>query len=149
MVMVIRGHDRRGMRGRAGVSNARRIRRAVALINALGVQTDRDSISILGLSGIREIPTVARLLVAFGIPTVALVDEDPGNPNTAAATAQITATIGVANVFQHVPNIETVFGLAHKPSRVDAMTTFPAWFAANPVPQVHQDLAARVAAIRI
>jgi predicted ATP-dependent endonuclease of OLD family len=117
--------------------------------DALGVQTDRDSISILGLSGIREIPTVARLLVAFGIPTVALVDEDPGNPNTTAATAQITATIGVANVFQHVPNIETVFGLAHKPSRVDAMTTFPAWFAANPVPQVHQDLAARVAAIRI
>jgi predicted ATP-dependent endonuclease of OLD family len=117
--------------------------------DALGVQTDRDSISILGLGGIREIPVVARLLIAFGIPTVALVDQDPGNPNTAAATAQITAAVGGANVFQHVPNIETIFGLLSKPSRVDAMTVFPAWFQANAVPQVHQHLSNRVAAIRI
>jgi energy-coupling factor transporter ATP-binding protein EcfA2 len=116
---------------------------------ALGVQTDRDSISILGLGGIREVPTVARLLVAFGIPTVALIDEDPGNQNTAAATAQITGIVGAANVFQHAPDIETVFGIAQKPSRVDAMTTFPAWFGVHAVPQVHQNLAARVAAIRI
>ena len=117
--------------------------------DALGVQIDRDSISILGLGGIREIPVVARLLVAFGIPTVALVDQDPGNPNTVAATAQITAAVGGANVFQQIPNIETLFGLPNKPSRVDAMTVFPGWFQANAVPQVHQDLSNRVTAIRI
>jgi energy-coupling factor transporter ATP-binding protein EcfA2 len=102
---------------------------------AHGVQTDRDSISILGLGGIREIPIVARLLVAFGIPTVALVDQDPGNQNTAATTAQITAAVGAANVFQQVPNIETLFGFPQKPSRVDAMTVFPAWFQGNAVLQ--------------
>jgi predicted ATP-dependent endonuclease of OLD family len=116
---------------------------------AHGVQIDRDSISILGLGGINEIPVVARLLRAFGIPTVALVDQDPGNAITAAATAQIIAEVTAANVFQQVPNIEGVFGLANKPSRVNAMTTFPAYLQANPVPQVYQDVAARVALIRV
>ena len=99
--------------------------------------------------GPRDGEPTARLLVGFGIPTLALVDEDPGNQNTAAATAQITGIVGAANVFQHAPDIETVFSLAQKPSRVDAMATFPAWSGGNAVPQVHQDLAARVAAIRI
>jgi len=118
-------------------------------LEAHGVQIDRDSISILGLGGINEIPVVARLLRAFGIPTVALVDEDPGNAITAAATTLIVAEVTAANVFQQVPNIEGVFGLPSKPSRVNAMTTFPAYLQGNPVPQVYQDVAGRVAQIRV
>lgn len=120
-----------------------------AAFEAIGVATDRDGISILGLGGISEIAPVAEMLVAFGIPTVAIVDEDPGNASTARANARITANLTAANVFQQRPDLETLFGLVGKPDRVAAMTAFPAYFGANAVQQVYQDAAARVAAIKL
>lgn len=113
----------------------------------LGLEIDRQSISVLGVGGIGEIRMIAALLIAFNIPTIAIIDEDPGNPTTAAASAQIVLALGAANVFTQSPNIETLFGLASKPKKVTAMTAIPAWFAANAPQPVYVDAAARVQAL--
>jgi hypothetical protein len=111
-----------------------------------GMELDRASISVVAVGGVTEVPIVAELLVGFGIPAMALVDEDPGNAATAAVRGRITQVVGAANVFLQAPNLETVFGMPHKPSRVGAMTAFPAWFAnpANPMPTAYSNLAVRI-----
>lgn len=114
-----------------------------------GLELDKQSISVISLGGIGEIPFVAELLVGLDIPTLALTDEDPGNATTAQTRTRIEQIIGQTNSFIQTPNLETLFGLPRKPSRIDAITTFPAWFAnpANSCPQVYIDLAARIGAL--
>jgi len=112
----------------------------------LTLDLDRQSISVLSVGGKDEIGPIAQLLLALGIPTFALVDEDPGNPNSAATQASIVAIVGPNRVFLQRPDLEGLFALATKPSRLRAMTIFPAWFAngANVTPQVYVDLCAQV-----
>jgi hypothetical protein len=103
-----------------------------------GMELDKRSISVIPVGGIREIPIIAQLLMGLNIPTLAVIDEDPGNPNTAAARLAIEVVTSAQNVFIQSPNLETLFGLANKPRKIDAMAIFPTWFnnAANATPAV-------------
>jgi predicted ATP-dependent endonuclease of OLD family len=110
-------------------------------LEALGVNLDRRSISILSVGGQGEIPIFAELLTGLQIPAIALVDEDPGNITSATNRARIAQHLPAARILLQAPNLETVWGLAHKPDRVDAMTTFPQSCAnLQNIPQVYRDL---------
>jgi predicted ATP-dependent endonuclease of OLD family len=113
-----------------------------------GLDLDQQSLSVLSLGGKDEIPVVAEVLMGFGIPVFGLIDEDPGNAATARTRARLDRVVGPQNVFIQAANLEGLFGLGHKPSRVEAMALFPRWFAntQNPTPQVYRDLAARIRA---
>jgi putative ATP-dependent endonuclease of the OLD family len=110
-------------------------------LEGLGVDLDRRSISILSVGGLSEIAILAELLTGLGIPTVALVDEDPGNAVSAGRRAAIAQHLPAAQLKLQVPTLEGLWGLAQKPSRVDAMANFPTR-CANPanIPRVYRDL---------
>jgi putative ATP-dependent endonuclease of OLD family len=112
----------------------------------LGLELDKQSISIMSLGGRGEVYTVARLLVALQIPTMALVDEDPGNPVAPKQIAKIESVIGKGNTFLQSPDLEGLFGLPKKPTRVDAMTLFPQYFGdpSNTTPAVYNDIVAAI-----
>lgn len=113
-----------------------------------GLQLDQDSVSVLGVGGKTEVMVLAELISAFGVPTIAVLDEDPGDAASAANLARVQATISNANVFIQTPNLEGLVGLASKPSKVEAMLDFPHRFrAGQAVPLVYQDLAARIRAL--
>ena len=115
-----------------------------------GVDLDRDSISVIGVGGINEVQMVAELLSGFGIPTICVTDEDPGNAVTARTRTGIERIIGNANSFLQQPNLEGLFGLAAKPRKVDAMAQFSARMnAPGSAPEVYRDIIARVRAIAV
>jgi hypothetical protein len=97
------------------------------------------------MDSISDIPAPARLLKDFTIPVIALVDEDPGNKDTERVRKKIVDILGKDNVFIQSPNLEGLFGLTKKPSRVDALEYFPKWFETHKVsdiPAVYKDVAA-------
>ena len=114
-----------------------------ASLEALGIDLDKRSISLIAVGGLAEIPVFAELLSGLGIPTIALVDEDPGNASSAGLRATIAHHLPPAHIMLQSPRLETLWGLANKPKRVVAMTTFPTTCAvvAN-IPQVYRDLRA-------
>lgn len=118
-------------------------------MDRLGVDLDRRSISILALGGKDEIAVVSHLLVALGIPVFALLDEDPGNADSAATRGRVAGIVGPQRVLLHRPTLEGMFGLPRKPNKVHAMANFPQWFgrAGNLTPQVYVDLAAALNAV--
>lgn len=108
---------------------------------SLGTDLDRRSISIVAVGGQNEIPVFAELLAGLHVPSVALVDEDPANPASAATRGRIAQHIPRAQILLQSPNLETVWGLPQKPTRTDAMTTFPTACASpQNIPQVYRDL---------
>lgn len=114
-----------------------------ASLDALGADLDRRSISIVAVGGQAEIPVFAELLAGLTIPTIALVDEDPNNPVSAATRQRIAQHLPAANILMQQPNLETLWNLPRKPGRIEAMTIFPATVAnAQNIPQVYRDVEA-------
>lgn len=114
-------------------------------LEAQGVELDRSSVSVVSVGGQAEVCVVGELLRGFRIPVIAVVDEDPGNPNSAATRGRIRQKLGAQNLFLQRPNLEGLFELGQKPSRVEAMDTFPRMFRdANRIPQVYRDVAVRI-----
>jgi|SRR5580704_4942409 putative ATP-dependent endonuclease of OLD family len=112
-----------------------------ASLEALGMDLDKRSISLIAVGGQAEIPVFAELLAGLRIPSIALVDEDPGNASSAANRARIGQHLPPAHIMLQSPTLETLWGLATKPKRVVAMRTFPAACAvAQNIPQVYRDL---------
>jgi predicted ATP-dependent endonuclease of OLD family len=117
-------------------------------LEALGTDLDRRSVSVLWVGGQTEIPIFAELLTGLGIPAIALVDEDPGNQNSAANRARIAQHLPAGQILLQRPDLETLWNLAEKPDRITAMTAFPAACAvAQNIPQVYRDLQALLSAL--
>src|ERR1051326_458356 len=119
-----------------------------ALVQRGGLDLDRQSISVISVGGINEVMLIAQLLNGLYIPTFALVDEDPGNAVTLRVVNDLRAMLGAPRVLFQTPNLEGLFGLRNKPSRIDSMTFFPQWFAnpANVMQQVYVDLTGAIRA---
>jgi predicted ATP-dependent endonuclease of OLD family len=115
-------------------------------LERLGLELDKKNISLVevGGGGISKIRPICEILNLFAIPSIALVDCDPGNPTTAKEVGRIEATIGGDRVFEQAPNLEGILGLSHKPNKFEAMEAFPDWFETNPMPQVYVDLLAKI-----
>lgn len=110
-------------------------------LEALGVDLDRRSISILSAGGQTEIPIFTALLKGLRIPAIALVDEDPGNANSAANRTRIRQHLPAAHILLQAPNLEILWGLQHKPDRVEAMAMFPeSCTNQQNIPHVYRDL---------
>jgi predicted ATP-dependent endonuclease of OLD family len=50
----------------------------------LGLELDKESVSVLALGGKGDLPIVAELLQGLSIPTLVLMDKDPGDVTTQA-----------------------------------------------------------------
>jgi putative ATP-dependent endonuclease of OLD family len=103
-------------------------------LSTLGLDLDKECVSVIDCCGNRNIEPIAKVLRIFNIPAYALVDEDPGNTATASTIASLKALLGNGNVFLQAPRLEEMFGLHQKPSKADAIDFFPSWFSGN-VPQ--------------
>lgn len=111
-------------------------------LEKLGVEVDRESISITECGGSGDIKAIATVLKLFQILAYTLLDEDPGNPNTAKIIGELKDLLGNQAVFLQRPNLEGVLGLPNKPNKADAMKNLPQLFEARDVPQVYRDLKA-------
>ncbi|PYQ16999.1 MAG: hypothetical protein DMF80_02415, partial [Acidobacteria bacterium] len=75
------------------------------VLEKLGIPLDRLNISVLGMDSISDIPVPARLLKDFKIPTIALVDDDPGNPETKKTREKIISILTKDKVFVQDPHL--------------------------------------------
>lgn len=112
-------------------------------LEKLGLDLDQKCISIIECSSNSAVKPIGELLKSFDIPTYALIDEDPGNPSTAQIISELASILGVDNVFLQSPKLEGLFGLATKPSKIDALNFFPSWFTTNLPPNVYVNLKAQ------
>ncbi len=101
---------------------------------------DQQCISIIDCGSNSGVKPIAEVLNLFAISVYALVDEDPGNLITATIIGDLETLLGNDKVFLQRPKLEGLFGLAHKPSRVDVLGFFPTWFETNLPPAVYGDL---------
>ena len=99
---------------------------------------------MLSLGGKQELPIVAELLCGFRIPAVILMDEDPGDATTRAVHEKAARLVGGKNLFLQSPQLEGLFSLPTKLSRVDAISQLPKWFAENELPEVYRAVAVRI-----
>jgi predicted ATP-dependent endonuclease of OLD family len=95
------------------------------VFEALGLDADREGISVVSCGGKSNIALFARAAQAAGVPAVAVFDRDapPGRrPNRAmrALNAEITAVVGAERTVMLEPDFERMAelrGHAHKPER--------------------------------
>jgi hypothetical protein len=97
-------------------------------------------VSIIECGSNSAIKPIGELLKSFDISSYALVDEDPGNPSTAQIISDLKSVPGTENVFLQSPKLEGLFGLAAKPSKIDALNFFPSWLTTNVPPNVYVNL---------
>ena len=109
-------------------------------LEKLGLELDRDSISVTECGSNTGVKPIGEVLKLFNVPVIALVDEDPGNPSSTKINAELITTLGKDNVFFTSPKLESLFGLSKKLSKADALLTFPSWFSKNDPPKVYQDI---------
>jgi predicted ATP-dependent endonuclease of OLD family len=77
----------------------------------------KNNVSVVSCGGLQNIPTIAKVLNALKIDTIALVDEDPGNSNTKSIIEEIKGILGDDNVYLQSPDLEGIFGI--KPKKFD------------------------------
>lgn len=95
------------------------------VFEALGVDPDREGISIVSCGGKANIPLFARAAQAARVPTVAVHDRDAPagrrpNQGMRALNAEIAKVVGAERAIQLEPDFEAVArlrGHAHKPER--------------------------------
>lgn len=95
------------------------------VFRALGVDIDRQGISIVGCGGKSNLPVFVRLCQASGVPFLVLHDRDAENPEQPIPSERRTndalrALAGDARVFVLAPDFEVVAGLRdrrHKPEQ--------------------------------
>jgi putative ATP-dependent endonuclease of OLD family len=108
----------------------------------LGMELDKESISIAECGGNTAIKPISEVLNFFNIPTFVLTDEDPGNPNTRSIIAGLKSFLGNDKVFLQKPDLEGLFGLTNKLSKAEALKFFTQYFLdpKNKIPDVYYQL---------
>ncbi|WP_157891468.1 ATP-dependent nuclease [Candidatus Mancarchaeum acidiphilum] len=113
-----------------------------AMFEKQGFDLYKNNVSVVSCGGLPNIPTIARVLNALKIDTIALVDEDPGNSNTASIIEKLKGILGDDMVYLQSPNLEGIFGMSSKFNQASALTFFQNY--QNGVPQVYSDLTTRL-----
>jgi predicted ATP-dependent endonuclease of OLD family len=109
-------------------------------LEKLGMEIDRESVSITECGGSGDMKAIAEVLKVFGISTHVLIDEDPGNVGTAAIITELKKLLGAKNVLLQSPKLEGMLGLQKKPSKAEAMKTLPQLFETTTMPMVYTKL---------
>jgi predicted ATP-dependent endonuclease of OLD family len=109
-------------------------------LEKLGVDLDKENISIVECSSKNSIKPISEVLRIFKIPTYVLLDEDPGNAETKKVISELQEFLGNDRVFIQQPNLEGMFGLSKKLSKAEAIEFFPEWFKNNTPPQVYENI---------
>jgi putative ATP-dependent endonuclease of OLD family len=115
-------------------------------LEKLGVNLDKENISIVECGGRDSIKDITKILNHFRIPCYVLIDEDPGDDETRKAIKDLESIIEESNVFLQSPELSGLFGLQSKPNRQEALEIFPRWFQNNDVPEVYTDLRTQIGA---
>lgn len=106
----------------------------------LGVQLDKECISIAECGGNTAIKQISEVIKIFNIPCFVLLDEDPGNKCTQQIINELKNSIGDEYVLLQSPNLEGMFDLPNKLNKAEAIKYFPDHFRTKQVPQVYEDL---------
>jgi len=104
----------------------------------------KNNVSVVSCGGLPNIPTIATVLNALKIDTIALVDEDPGNSKTESIIEKIRGILGDDKVYLQSPDLEGIFGI-QKPKKFDqafALSFFQDYQEA--VPPLYSNLVKRL-----
>jgi len=113
-------------------------------LEKLGLEIDKEGISIIECGGNQNIKPICGVLKHFKIPVYVLTDEDPGNPSTQRIISELKLFLGNDYIFLQMPNLEGMFGLNKKPSKIDALKFFADYFNKKPVLHVYEQLANKI-----
>ena len=92
------------------------------ILGAMGIDANREGISIVDCGGKESLPFFLRLAQSFGIPCVVVADLDPGKPQQATQNLQKECPQG--NLFLLDPDFETVSGYSAGDKIVEAYKHF-------------------------
>jgi len=109
-------------------------------LEKLGIDLDKENISIVDCGSRDSIPDIAKILSNFRVPCYALIDEDPGNTQTQTLIERVRSLLGNENVFLQSPNLEGLFGLRTQLDKKEALEFFPKWFQNNNPPVLYVNL---------
>lgn len=109
-----------------------------AMLESLKYDIFKNNATVTSCGGIKNIPAIAKVLHTLGIDTVALVDEDPGNPSTLTTRTEIEQAIGKSKVFLQVPNLEGLFGQSDKFNQIRALSFFRQY--SGKIPQIYSEV---------
>jgi predicted ATP-dependent endonuclease of OLD family len=109
-------------------------------LEQLGVEINKNNISIVDCGGNTGIKPMAEILKKFDIDINAVIDEDPGNSSTQERVTEIKSLIGDSNVLLQSPNLEGIFGQSSKFRKETALKLLPFYFDNYEVPNVYLDL---------
>jgi len=110
----------------------------------LGVELDKESISIIECGSNTAIKPISEILKLFSISTYVLTDEDPSNLNTAKIISELKSFLGGDKVLLQSPTLEGIFGLSKKLTKAEAVAHFPTWFVTNDSPDVYKQLKRKI-----
>jgi len=109
-------------------------------LEKLGVNLDKENISVVECGSADAIYDIARILKNFHVSCYVLIDEDPGNMKTQKLIEDLKSLLGNKNVLLQSPNLEGLLDLPHKPSKKEALEIFPKWFRDRSPPEVYHGL---------
>lgn len=113
-----------------------------AMLEKLGFDIFKNNVSVTSCGGKDNIPAIAEVLNSFGIETVALIDEDPGNSGTLNTRNKIEATLGKNGVLLQSPELEGIFNYPTKFNQASALLFFGNFNGTSP--KVYSDLLMRL-----
>lgn len=113
-----------------------------AMLERQGFDLYKNNVSVVSCGGLPNIPTIAIVLNALKIDTVALVDEDPGNSITASIIVKLKGILGDNMVCLQSPDLEGIFGVSSKFNQATALTFFQNYQGS--VPAVYSVLNAKL-----
>ncbi len=95
-----------------------------AMLEKLEININKLNISVVACGGIANIIPISKVLYALNIRTIALVDEDPGNPVTLSRINAIKDVISENNIYFQTPNLEGLFDVQKKFEKSYALDFF-------------------------
>lgn len=109
-----------------------------AMLERIGFDVYKNNVSVVSCGGVKNVPTIAGILTTLKIRTLTLIDEDPGNSDTASIISELRSSLGNNSVYLQSPNLEGIFGVSAKFNQASALTYFQGYQGI--VPQVYSNV---------
>lgn len=109
-----------------------------AMFERLGFDIYKNNVAVISCGRIKNVSTIAGILKTLKIRVLTLVDEDPGNSDTASIITELRSSLENNSVYLQSPDLEGTFGFSGKFNQASALTYFQRY--QGNVPQVYSSV---------
>ena len=113
-----------------------------AMFERLGFDIYKNNVAVISCGGIKNVSTIAGILKTLKIRVLTLIDEDPGNSDTASIITELRSSLENNSVYLQSPNLEGIFGFSGTFYQASALTYFQRY--QGDVPQVYYSVVSHI-----